>query len=291
MPTIDNQGDVKTIECPRDAMQGILDFIPTNLKISYLNALLKVGFHTLDCGSFVSPKAIPQMQDTKEVLEQLDLENSNTKLSVIVANERGATDAVAHSQVTYLGFPFSISETFQKRNTNSTIMDSLETVKFIQDLCGENDKEMVVYISMGFGNPYNEEWNPQIVSYWVDKVSQLGVKYFSLSDTVGISNKDSITAVFSNLIKDFPDAEFGAHFHTKPMEWLEKVKAASANGCMRFDGAIKGFGGCPMAKDDLVGNMPTERLIDYFGYDMLKLKKAPFEEAFLLAENIFNKYQ
>ncbi|MEY2925049.1 MAG: hypothetical protein RLZZ337_1597, partial [Bacteroidota bacterium] len=250
MPTIDNQGDVKTIECPRDAMQGILDFIPTNLKISYLNALLKVGFHTLDCGSFVSPKAIPQMQDTKEVLEQLDLENSNTKLSVIVANERGATDAVAHSQVTYLGFPFSISETFQKRNTNNTIMDSLETVKFIQDLCGENDKEMVVYISMGFGNPYNEEWNPQIVSYWVDKVSQLGVKYFSLSDTVGISNKDSITAVFSNLIKDFPDAEFGAHFHTKPMEWLEKVKAASANGCMRFDGAIKGFGGCPMAKDD-----------------------------------------
>lgn len=291
MPTLDIQGDVKIIECPRDAMQGILDFIPTQRKIDYLNALLKVGFDTIDCGSFVSPKAIPQMQDTREVLESLDLEQSNTKLSVIVANERGADDAVFYPQVDYLGFPFSISEIFQKRNTNSTILESLDTVKYINELCLKHDKEMVVYISMGFGNPYNEAWNPEIVSYWVEKLYQLDVKYFSLSDTVGVSTKENIAPLFKNLIANFPLAEFGAHFHTKLDNWQEKVDAAYVNGCKRFDGAIKGYGGCPMAKDDLVGNMPTEKLIEYFGFENLKLKKAPFNEAFRVAESIFNKYQ
>ena len=291
MPTLDIQGDVKIIECPRDAMQGILDFIPTQLKIDYLNALLKVGFHTLDCGSFVSPKAIPQMQDTTQVLEHLELANCDTKLSVIVANQRGAEDAVLHPQVDYLGFPFSVSEVFQKRNTNSTILESVDMVKYINDLCLKREKEMVVYISMGFGNPYNEAWSPEIVSEWVAELYDLGIKYFSLSDTVGVSKVESISALFSGLLNDFPNAEFGAHFHTRVEDWREKVDAAYKNGCKRFDGAIKGYGGCPMAKDDLVGNMPTERLIDYFGFDELKLKKTPFEEAFLIAESIFNKYQ
>jgi len=291
MPTQEIHSDIKIIECPRDAMQGILDFIPTSLKIDYINALLKVGFHTLDCGSFVSSKAIPQMQDTQEVLDKLDLESSNTKLSVIVANERGAANAVLHSKVTYLGYPFSVSEVFQKRNTNSTIAESLDAVKHINDLCNDNQKEMVVYISMGFGNPYNEDWNAQIVTDWVGKLHTMGIKHFSISDTVGLSSAQSIQAVFSELLASFPEAEFGAHFHTRPDEWLEKLETAYSNGCLRFDGAIKGFGGCPMAKDDLVGNMPTERLIDFFGIRNLKLKKAPFDEAFRLAENIFNQYQ
>jgi hydroxymethylglutaryl-CoA lyase len=291
MPTQEIQGDINIIECPRDAMQGILDFIPTSLKIEYINSLLKVGFHTLDCGSFVSPKSIPQMQDTQEVLDNLDLDNCTTKLSVIVANERGAGDAVLHPKVTYLGYPFSVSEVFQKRNTNSTISESVDTVKRINDLCVAYKKEMVVYISMGFGNPYNEDWSAKIVTDWVGKLHELGIKHFSISDTVGISDTPSITTVFSDLLKHFPDAEFGAHFHTRPDQWKEKVEAAYNNGCLRFDGAIKGFGGCPMAKDDLVGNMPTERLIDFFGFDLLKLKKAPFDEAFTLAENIFGKYQ
>ena len=290
MPTIPKEGDLKIIECPRDAMQGILDFIPTKQKIEYINTLLEVGFHTLDCGSFVSPRAIPQMRDTQEVLYNLDLSNSQTELSVIVANERGADDAVRFEQVDYLGFPFSISETFQQRNTRKSIAESLETVKYVLDLCKKNNKEMVVYISMGFGNPYEDAWNYQIVNDWVGKLAELGIIHFSLSDTIGISTPVHIKGVFDEVHKHFSEAGFGAHFHTTPFAWKEKVEAAYQSGCVRFDGAIKGYGGCPMAKDDLVGNMPTERLIDYFGYDRLKLKKAHFEGAFQLAENIFNHY-
>ncbi len=290
MPTIPQDGQVKIIECPRDAMQGILDFIPTRQKIDYLNTLLNVGFHTLDCGSFVSPRAIPQMRDTREVIDSLNLESTDTKLSVIVANERGAYDAVSFDQVTYLGFPFSVSETFQKRNTNTGIADAVDKVKFMLDLCQKHDKEFVVYISMGFGNPYEDEWSSVIVQDWVGKLYDLGVSQFSLSDTVGVSVPKTISDIFIKMDSSFKSAEFGAHFHTTPFAWKEKITSAYNSGCRRFDGAIKGYGGCPMAKDDLVGNMPTERMIEYFGYNKLKLKKAPFEGAFKLAENIFNHY-
>lgn len=287
MPTNTEEHSIKIIECPRDAMQGIKNFIPTELKVEYLQKLLNVGFHTIDCGSFVSPKAIPQMKDTSDVLHSLDLSDTDTKLSVIVANERGAKDAASHEMVSYLGFPFSISEEFQQRNTNSSILDSMERVKTILDISSSASKEMVVYISMGFGNPYGEFWSADLVTEWVGKLRELGIHHFSISDTVGVSSKSAIEEVFSSLIKAFPKAEFGAHFHTRPDEWEEKVEAAYKNGCMRFDGAIKGYGGCPMAKDDLVGNMPTERMIDYFGFDELKLKKAPFEEAFQFASKVF----
>ena len=290
MATFLKEPEVKIVECPRDAMQGILDFIPTSTKIAYLDALLKVGFHTIDCGSFVSPRAIPQMRDTQEVLESIDLSNTDSKLSVIVANRRGVEDAVKFSQVDYLGFPFSISETFQQRNTNKSIADSLETVKFTLDECAKSEKEMVVYLSMGFGNPYGDEWSSAIVSQWVEKLVNLGVVHFSLSDTVGVSTPESISSVFRAVNNSFAEAEFGAHFHTTPDAWQEKIAAAYQNGCKRYDGAIKGYGGCPMAKDDLVGNMPTERLLEYFGADALKLKKASFTEAFSKAENIFNSY-
>ena len=290
MPTILQEGEVKLIECPRDAMQGILDFIPTSQKIAYINQLLKVGFHTLDCGSFVSPKAIPQMRDTQEVLDKIDLSESQTKLSVIVANRRGTDDAILVPQVDYLGFPFSVSETFQQRNTSKSIAESLELVKYINDKCATANKEMVLYISMGFGNPYGDVWNPDIVSDWVRKLEQIGIKKFSLSDTVGVSTPETIDQVFKKMNEHASDSEFGGHFHTKELEWEAKVTAAYDAGCRKFDGAIKGYGGCPMAKDDLVGNMPTERMIEYFGFDSLKLKKAPFEEAFRLAENIFGHY-
>jgi len=290
MPTILQEGEVKIVECPRDAMQGILDFIPTSQKIGYINQLLKVGFHTLDCGSFVSPKAIPQMRDTQKVLDNLDLSITQTKLSVIVANRRGADDAILVPQVHYLGFPFSVSETFQQRNTSKSIAESLELVKYIHDKCTTANKEMVVYISMGFGNPYGDDWNPNIVSDWVGRLEQIGIRQFSLSDTVGVSKPETIDQLFGKMKEHASDSEFGGHFHTKELEWEEKVTAAYEAGCRKFDGAIKGYGGCPMAKDDLVGNMPTERMIDYFGFDSLKLKKAPFEEAFRLAENIFGHY-
>ena len=254
----------KIVECPRDAMQGIKEWIPTEKKVAYLNKLLEVGFDTLDCGSFVSPKAIPQMKDTAAVLDQLDLSKSKTKLSVIVANQRGANDAVKFDQVDYLGYPFSISETFQLRNTNATIEESLERVKAIQDLCLAYDKKMVLYISMGFGNPYGDEWNVEIVQKWVSELVALGIHIFSLSDTIGVSNPQNISYLFSNLIPAFPEAEFGAHLHTTPTTWKEKIVAAYESGCRRYDGAIKGYGGCPMAKDDLTGNMPTENMIQYF---------------------------
>ncbi len=290
MTTIPGISEIKIVECPRDAMQGILDFIPTNEKVSYINALLKVGFHTLDCGSFVSPKIIPQMRDTEEVLDSIDLSNSSTLLSVIIANGRGADKAVKYKQVQNLGFPFSISETFQKRNTNKSIIESIDTVKYILDVCSANDKQMVVYISMGFGNPYGDEWNAGIVSDWIGKLADLGVKQFSISDTVGISNEQSIEAVFSKFKNNDQILDIGAHFHTTQDAWEGKIKSAYAQGCKKFDGAIRGFGGCPMAKDDLVGNMPTERLLDFFSNDKLQLNIKEFQHSVLLADQLFKNY-
>jgi hydroxymethylglutaryl-CoA lyase len=290
MTTIPDISKVKIVECPRDAMQGILDFIPTPEKVSYINALLKVGFHTLDCGSFVSPKIIPQMRDTEEVLDSIDLSDSSTLLSVIIANERGADEAVKYKQVQNLGFPFSISETFQKRNTNKSIIESIDTVKYILDVCSANDKQMVVYISMGFGNPYGDEWNAGIVSDWIGKLADLGVKQFSISDTVGVSNEQSIEAVFSKFKNNDQTLDIGAHFHTTQDAWEGKIKSAYAQGCKKFDGAIRGFGGCPMAKDDLVGNMPTERLLDFFSNDLLQLNLEEFQHSVLLADQLFKNY-
>lgn len=254
---------VKIVECPRDAMQGIPDFIPTQLKIRYINQLLKVGFDTLDFGSFVSPKAIPQMRDTAEVLEALDLENSQTKLLAIIANERGARDAVVHEKIRYLGYPFSISETFQIRNTNATIEESLERVAEIQNVCVKHDKELVVYISMGFGNPYGDMWSVEICQKWVDRLAAMDIRILALSDTIGVATPDSIAYLFKHLIPPYPGIEFGAHLHTQKHNWHEKIDAAYESGCRRIDGALKGYGGCPMAKDELTGNMPTENIISF----------------------------
>ncbi|MEO0337708.1 MAG: hydroxymethylglutaryl-CoA lyase, partial [Bacteroidota bacterium] len=248
----------------RDAMQGIKPFIPTEQKAAYLNQLLQVGFDTLDFGSFVSPKAIPQMRDTAEVLAQLNLSQTTTKLLSIVANRRGANNAVAFPEIQYLGYPFSISETFQMRNTNATIEESLERVAQIQEIASTHNKALVIYISMGFGNPYGDPWNVEIVQTWVDRLQAMGIRIFQLSDTIGVANPNSIAYLFSNLIDSYPDLEIGAHFHTVPWKWKEKIATAYENGCRRFDGAIKGYGGCPMAKDDLTGNMPTENMIAYF---------------------------
>ncbi|KQS33090.1 hydroxymethylglutaryl-CoA lyase [Dyadobacter sp. Leaf189] len=254
---------LKLIECPRDAWQGYHPFIPTQQKVEYLNQLLKVGFDTIDFGSFVSAKAMPQVSDTALLLDQLDTASSRSKLLAIVANERGAAEACGFKQIGYLGFPFSISETFQRRNTNATIADSVERVRNICELASRNEKEVVIYISMGFGNPYGDPWEPGIVMEWISKLSNLGVSIFSLSDTVGVASSEAITSLFSELIPHYPHLEFGAHFHTKPAEWREKIEAAFAAGCTRFDGALLGYGGCPMAQDELVGNMPTEKLVDF----------------------------
>lgn len=255
---------MKLIECPRDAIQGLHQFIPTEKKIKYINLLLESNlFDTIDFGSFVSPKAIPQMADTAEVVRGLDLSKSNANLLAIIANERGATDASQFEQISYLGYPFSISETFQLRNTNATIAESLERVKAIQEISEKFDKQLVIYISMGFGNPYGDEWNAEIAIKWVDELQKLGIKIFSLSDTVGVATPESITYLFENLIPKYPNLEFGAHLHTTPNTWQEKVEAAYRAGCRRFDGAILGYGGCPMAADELVGNMPMENLLTY----------------------------
>lgn len=255
---------MKLIECPRDAIQGLHQFIPTEKKINYINLLLESNlFDTIDFGSFVSPKAIPQMADTAEVVRGLDLSKSNAKLLAIIANERGATEASQFEQISYLGYPFSISETFQLRNTNATIAESLERVKAIQEISEKFDKQLVIYISMGFGNPYGDEWNAEIAIKWVDELQKLGIKIFSLSDTVGVATPESITYLFENLIPKYPNLEFGAHLHTTPNTWQEKVDAAYKAGCRRFDGAILGYGGCPMAADELVGNMPMENLLTY----------------------------
>ena len=255
---------LKIIECPRDAMQGIRSWIPTKIKIHYIQQLLLVGFDTIDFGSFVSPKAVPQMRDTLSVYESLDLSMTSTKLLVIVVNERGAQEALQLDRIDYLGYPFSISETFQIRNTNSTIEESLKRVEWMQAQCEKHHKELVVYVSMGFGNPYGDTWNAEIVLQWVDRLYQLGIKILSLSDTIGVSTPDSITYLFDHVLEAYPQIEFGAHLHTTPTKWLEKIKAAYASGCRRFDGALMGFGGCPMAKDELTGNMPTERMVSYF---------------------------
>lgn len=280
---------IKLIECPRDAMQGLKDFIPTATKAKYINQLLQVGFDTIDFGSFVSPKAIPQMRDTAEVLSLLDLDNTSSKLLAIVANQRGANDAVQHEAIKYLGYPFSVSETFQLRNTNATVEESVDRVKAIQETCVAHDKTMVVYVSMGFGNPYGDEWNVDIVQKWVDRLADLGIKIMSLSDTIGVSTPQSISYLFSNLIPPYPDVEFGAHLHTQAHNWEEKVAAAYENGCKRFDGAMRGYGGCPMAKDDLTGNMPTENMVAYF--DQVKanldLDRSALNESMSMALDVF----
>lgn len=255
---------VKIVECPRDAMQGIKEFIATEDKIRYLQSLLGVGFHTLDFGSFVSPKAIPQLRDTAEVYEAIADYKGDTRLLSIVANERGARDACKHSLIDCLGFPFSISETFQRRNTNASIETSLERIKEIKTIADEHEKEVVIYLSMGFGNPYGDDWNVDIVRRWTGRIADLGFNVIMLSDTIGVGNPSSISYLFSDLIPSFPEIEIGAHLHTAPHNWKEKVEAAYNNGCRRFDGAIKGYGGCPMAQDDLIGNMPTENLLYYF---------------------------
>ena len=280
---------IQLIECPRDAMQGLPDFIETDVKVAYINQLLRVGFHTIDFGSFVSPKAIPQMRDTEEVLSKLDLSSTPTKLLAIVANERGAEQAAQFSEISYLGYPFSVSETFQLRNTNATIAESVERVKFIQETCINHGKELVLYISMGFGNPYGDPWNAEVVMEWVSKLSDLEIRIFSLSDTVGVSNPQSIRYLFSNLIPAYPELEIGAHLHTQPYNWREKIHAAYENGCVRFDSAMKGFGGCPMAKDDLTGNMATENLLSYFTEtsESLNIDYQQFIRSLSMANDVF----
>ncbi|MCB0537568.1 MAG: hydroxymethylglutaryl-CoA lyase [Bacteroidetes bacterium] len=280
---------IHLVECPRDAMQGIKQFIPTELKAKYINALLKVGYHTIDFGSFVSPKAIPQMADTKEVLKLLDLSSTPSKLLAIVANERGAKDAAQFEEVSYIGYPFSISETFQLRNTNSTIEESFERVKNIQDICLRNNKTLVVYISMGFGNPYGDPYNKEIVVKWIEKLSKLDVKIISLSDTVGLAQASTIAYLFDNLEPTFPKIEFGAHLHTAPHNWREKIDTAFEHGCRRFDTAIFGYGGCPMAKDDLIGNMATEHFVNYFGVKTIgnNFNIEAFENAMRIAKEVF----
>tara|TARA_R110002049_G_scaffold2229_3_gene16268 strand:+ start:21839 stop:22702 length:864 start_codon:yes stop_codon:yes gene_type:complete len=283
---------VKIIECPRDAMQGIKTFIPTEKKVKYIQSLLNCGFDTIDFGSFVSPRAIPQMVDTAEVLSQLDLTRTTSKLLAIVANVRGAMDASEHKSIDYLGYPFSISENFQMRNTHKTIAQSVETLQEILRIAEASGKEVVTYISMGFGNPYGDPWSVEVVGEWTTKLADMGVKILSLSDTVGSSTPEVINYLFSNLIPKFPEIEFGAHLHTTPSKWHEKVDAAYKAGCRRFDGAVQGFGGCPMAKDELTGNMPTEKMLSYFTAVKAdtNVNWMAFEAAFNKATDLFSKY-
>lgn len=281
---------IKLIECPRDAMQGIPDFIDTAIKAAYLNQLLEVGFDTIDFGSFVSPKAIPQMRDTAEVLDLLDLHQAKSKLLAIVANIRGAEDALHFEEIDYLGFPLSVSETFQQRNTNASIEEAMKTVEAIQNRCEAKGKNQVVYLSMGFGNPYGDPYSPELVAEFVEKLAELQVETISLSDTIGVATPELITKLFEVQIQAFPQIEFGAHLHSRPESISEKVLAGLKGGCKRFDGALKGFGGCPMAKDELVGNMATEVMIETLeneGYS-LGLKKSELAESLKLARFVFN---
>jgi len=283
---------IKIIECPRDAMQGIKTFIPTERKVTYIQSLLRVGFDSIDFGSFVSPKAIPQMQDTAEVLAQLDLSQTRSKLLAIIANTQGAITASQHGPIQYLGFPFSISENFQMRNTHKTIAESLITLQEILEIADKSNKEVVAYLSMGFGNPYGDPWNIEIVGEWTEKLSNMGVKILSLSDTIGSSTPEVIQYLFSHLIPQYSKIEFGAHLHTTPDKWFEKIDAAYNSGCRRFDGAIQGFGGCPMARDVLTGNMPTEKLISYFNSkkENTNLRAMSFESAYNVASKLFGDY-
>ena len=284
-----NEATLKLIECPRDAMQGWKSFIPTESKIRYINSLLKVGFDTLDFGSFVSAKAIPQMADTKEVVEKIELDSTKTKLLAIAANVRGATDAAQYDQITYVGYPFSISETFQKRNSNSTIEESIIRVDEIQDICIKNKKELVIYLSMGFGNPYSDLYNADILLKWAGEMVKRNIRTISLADTVGLATPDQIEYALNALIPEYKDVEFGVHLHSRADNWKPKFEAAFNAGCKRFDGALKGIGGCPMAQDDLVGNMRTELMIDF-----IKERNVPtginiqaLQESLLLANQIF----
>ena len=283
---------VKITECPRDAMQGLHDFVPTDLKAEYINTLLKTGFDTIDFGSFVSPKAIPQLRDTAEVLSKLVLSSTNTKLLAIIANVRGAEDALKFNEISYLGFPFSISETFQKRNTNSTIEQSLSNVEIIQNLCVKHNKKLVIYISMAFGNPYGDSWNTDIAYDWVEKISKLGIRKIALADTVGVATSKDISYMFSGLIPEFGTIEFGAHLHCRADNWHEKVNAAFENGCRNFDSAMKGFGGCPMANDELVGNLATENLVQYLEEKnvVTGIDKIRFNESLIKASGVFSQY-
>jgi hydroxymethylglutaryl-CoA lyase len=280
---------IKITECPRDAMQGFIHFIPTDIKAAYINLLLQVGFDTIDFGSFVSAKAIPQLQDTAEVLSKLDMGTTQSKLLAIVANYRGAEDAVKHEEITYLGYPFSISETFQLRNTNTTLPQAFDNVKRMQELSIANNKSLLVYLSMGFGNPYGDEWNTGIIEQWTAQLTALGIKNIALADTIGIANADQISSIYPDLSKKFPDTEFGIHLHSTPDTWQPKIAAAYQSGCKRFDVAIKGYGGCPMAADDLTGNIATENLISYLQTqnEPLNLNITKFQEAMGYAGKVF----
>ena len=284
---------VKIIECPRDAMQGIKSFIPTERKIAYIQSLLGCGFDTIDFGSFVSPRAIPQMADTAEVLSRLDLSKSKSKLLAIVANVRGANEASIHPAIDYLGYPFSISENFQMRNTHKTIAQSIDVLSEILEIANAANKEVVTYLSMGFGNPYGDPWSVEVVGEWAEKLATMGARILSLSDTVGTSTPEDINYLFSHLIPKYPNVEFGAHLHTTPGRWYEKVNAAYKAGCRRFDGAIQGFGGCPMAKDELTGNMPTEKMLSYFTENKVDtgVQWMVFEAAHNKASELFSNYQ
>ncbi len=284
--------DMKIIECPRDAMQGFTQFIPTEKKVDYINALLKVGFDTVDFGSFVSPKAIPQMKDTWKVLPRLDLEETDSKLLAIIANQRGAEDALTYEEINYLGFPFSVSETFQQRNTNANQEEAFRRVQDIYELCLKKNRELIVYLSMAFGNPYGDFWDIALVEHWVDRFKTMGIETISLSDTVGVATPENIAHLFSQMVITYPDIEFGAHLHTEPFNWRAKIEAAYNNGCHRFDGAMKGFGGCPFAQSTLVGNMPTENIIQFFeeeradfyvDYEALEKAKMLAMEVFMMA--------
>jgi hydroxymethylglutaryl-CoA lyase len=280
---------IKIIESPRDAMQGLVRFIPTEDKIRYINSLLNVGFDTIDFGSFVSPKAIPQLKDTAEVVSRLDLSASHTKLLAIVGNARGAMEAAKYDNITYLGFPFSISPTFLKRNLNSNIEKSVTVVEELLEICDKSNKKLVVYMSMAFGNPYNDEWNADLVANWVLRLNHMGVRIIPLSDTVGISTRKNIALLFSTLVPEFPDIEFGFHLHTTIRHWYRKINAAFLNGCRRFDTVINGLGGCPMAENKLVGNLRTSNLLEYFeiNYVPVEIDEEAFSKSYELALEIF----
>jgi len=286
---LQSKSELSLVECPRDAMQGWPHFIPTATKAAYLNKLLKVGYDVLDFGSFVSAKAIPQLADTKDIIPMLDMSSTNTKLLAIIANTRGAEEAAQYDEISYLGFPFSISETFQMRNTNKTIAQSLVQVEEMQRLCIQRNKEMVIYISMGFGNPYGDKYNAEVAIEWVRKLTQLGIKTIAMSDTVGVAKPEDITYIFNHLIPEFQGVNIGAHFHSRADKWEEKIQAAYNAGCTRYDSAMKGIGGCPMAEDDLVGNIATENLVYWCENKgiQLGLNKPEFDNALQMAGNIF----
>lgn len=280
---------IKLIECPRDAMQGWHNFISTEKKINYINSLLQVGFDTIDFGSFVSPKAIPQMADTKDVIKELNLKNTKTKLLAIIANERGAQEAVEYDEITYLGFPFSISETFQQRNTNSSIKESLQRVEAIQSLCVQHKKILVIYLSMAFGNPYNDEYNKEVLLHWADEMVKRNITIISLADTVGVATPDQISFACKTLINKYPSIEFGVHLHSSQKDRKEKLDSAFNEGCLRFDGALKGIGGCPMAQDKLIGNMDTIFMIEYFKQKnfLIGINEEALQQSIQIANEIF----